>query len=410
MLIGGLDALVAAGGLLLLLVLGTTLSWWLDSGLTTDWVSSFRNAANIWLTIHGVGLNFQAGNFATIAIPAFTVQLLPLGATLAVFGWAWNNGTRLLGSLEVWPGWLAGGLVYGGFSAGLLSLSAQKTISADPVGAYILPIVVYLLGLLCGSLFGRDGEAVVQKDPIERVAGAELLKTLWEKVNWMVRSVFSPALRAATGFVFAMQAIAGLVLAVLLITNWLNVIQLFEQLQGGVFGGLSATALQLAVLPNLSYYLSTWLCGVGFAIGTGSSVSPLGTALGPLPTMPIFGVIPAGTFTVGMMVLVVPVLVGLVATAAVKRHAAEARHNFATPLAAALALGLSIGFVAALEMTLLAVLTHAAIGPGRMQNIGADPLWVFVWVFLEVAPIAVLASFYTAKPNAASPIPEHLKR
>jgi hypothetical protein len=73
-------------------------------------------------------------------------------------------------------------------------------------------------------------------------------------------------------------------------------------------------------------------------------------------------------------------------------------------------MGLSIGFVAAVEMSLLAALTSMAIGPGRMQDIGADPLWVFVWIFLEVAPIAFVASFYAAKPTAASPIPEHLKR
>jgi hypothetical protein len=73
-------------------------------------------------------------------------------------------------------------------------------------------------------------------------------------------------------------------------------------------------------------------------------------------------------------------------------------------------MGLSIGFVAAIEMTLVALLTHLSIGPGRMQNIGADPIWVFVWIFLEVAPIAFLASFYAARPSAASPIPEHLKR
>jgi len=199
-------------------------------------------------------------------------------------------------------------------------------------------------------------------------------------------------------------------LAVMVAFNWLGVIQLYEQLQGGIFGGFGATLLQLSVLPNFTYYVSTWFCGPGFAIGTGSSVSPLGTALGPLPTVPLFGAIPAGNFSVGMIAIIVPVLVALVATVLVKKHAAEARHNFATPLSASIAMGLSIGFVAAVEMTVLALITHASIGPGRMQDVGADPMWVFVWVFIEVTVVAFLASFYAAKPNAASPIPEHLKR
>jgi hypothetical protein len=31
-------------------------------------------------------------------------------------------------------------------------------------------------------------------------------------------------------------------------------------------------------------------------------------------------------------------------------------------------------------------------------------------LFLEVAPVAVLAAFYAAKPEKAAPIPEYLKR
>jgi hypothetical protein len=197
---------------------------------------------------------------------------------------------------------------------------------------------------------------------------------------------------------------------VLVAVNWLGVIQLYEQLQGGVFGGLGSTLLQLAFLPNLTFFVSTWLTGVGFAIGTASSVSPLGTALGPIPTVPVFATIPAGESAVGMLILVLPALIALLATVAVKKHTGEARHNFATPLSSSIAMGLSIGFVAAAEMALLALITRLSIGPGRMQDVGADPLWVFVWIFLEVAPVAFAASFYAAKPAAPSPIPEHLKR
>ena len=245
---------------------------------------------------------------------------------------------------------------------------------------------------------------------MERMAGRAWLEGLSARVNWVVGSLASPALRAGTGFVFVMQAISAVVVALLIGFNWLGVIQLFEQLQGGVFGGFAATLLQLAFLPNLTFFASTWLSGVGFAIGTGSSVSPLGTALGPIPTVPVLGALPVGDSSIGMIVLLVPILVALFVTVAVKKYTGDARHNVATPLSASIAMGLSIGFVAAFEMMILAFVTRMAIGPGRMQDIGADPLWVFVWIFLEVAPIAFLASFYAARPTAASPIPEHLKR
>lgn len=411
LLIGGFDALVVAAGVIAILVAGTTLSWWLDSGLTDSWVSSFRNAVDIWFAMHGVGINFAASTFGTLQVPAFVISSFPLGAVLLIFGLGWRGGIRLYGSAELWPAWLTATLVYGGISALMLPLAATKELSPDPVAAYFLPTLVYVGGLVCGSLFGSTPHSAVKLSlATERIAGREWLLGLSGKVNWVLRSLASPALRAGTGFVVAMQAISATVVAILLGLNWLNVIQLYEQLQGGVFGGLGSTLLQLAFLPNLIFFASTWIAGVGFAIGTGSSVSPLGTALGPIPTVPVFGAIPVGDSSIGMIILIVPVLVALIATVAVKNHTGEARHNFATPLSASIAMGLSIGFVAAIEMTLLALLTHLSIGPGRMQNIGADPIWVFVWIFLEVAPIAFLASFYAARPSAASPIPEHLKR
>lgn len=411
LLIGALDALVSAGVILAILVAGSSLSWWLDSGATTEWFSSFRNAIDIWFAMHGVSLDFAATVFAGFKIPAYAITVLPLGAALLIFGLGWRGGARLYGAQELWPAWVGSALVYGGTSVALLSVAATKSLSPDPVTAYFLPAIVYVGGVVCGSLFGALPHTAVKLNlAVERVAGRAWIENAGEKVNWVVRSVASPALRAGTAFVFIMQGLSAIVLAVLVGLNWLNVIQLYEQLQGGVLGGFSLTLMQLSFLPNLIFYVSAWLVGPGFAIGTGSSVSPLGTALGPLPTVPVFGAIPAGDFSMGMMVIAVPVLVALVVTVAVKKYAAEARHNFATPLASAIAMGLSIGFVAAFEMAILSLITHAAIGPGRMQNVGADAWWVFVWVLLEVSIVSFLASFYAAKPTAASPIPDHLKR
>lgn len=411
LLIGGLDAIVVAGSVLVFLVAGTTLSWWLDSGMTTDWVSSFRIAGDIWFAAHGVGLNFAASELGALSIPAFVFSALPLGSALLIFCLGWRGGIRLYGSADLWPGWLGALLVYGGFSALVLALSATEQLSANPVAAYFLPSLLYLSGVVSGSLFGSLPHSAIKLNlASERVTGRVWLESLNSKVHWVVRSLASPALRAGTGFVFALQAVSAVVLAVLVAVNWLGVIQLYEQLQGGVFGGLGSTLLQLAFLPNLTFFVSTWLTGVGFAIGTASSVSPLGTALGPIPTVPVFATIPAGESAVGMLILVLPALIALLATVAVKKHTGEARHNFATPLSSSIAMGLSIGFVAAAEMALLALITRLSIGPGRMQDVGADPLWVFVWIFLEVAPVAFAASFYAAKPAAPSPIPEHLKR
>jgi hypothetical protein len=77
------------------------------------------------------------------------------------------------------------------------------------------------------------------------------------------------------------------------------------------------------------------------------------------------------------------------------------RFEFATPLASALALGLSIAFVAASELAILAWLASGGFGPGRLAVNGVSPLWIFAISFVEVAAVSILASFYSARPNAA---------
>ncbi|MEY4390644.1 MAG: hypothetical protein RLZZ400_387, partial [Actinomycetota bacterium] len=138
--------------------------------------------------------------------------------------------------------------------------------------------------------------------------------------------------------------------------------------------------------------------------------SPVGTQLGPIPALPVFGGLPIGTNIQGLWILVVPILLALFATVAVRAHTAELRFNFATPFAAALSLGLSIGVVAAIEAAVLAFLTSGALGPGRLAFVGINPLVIAGVVFLEVAPISILAAFYSARPEKAAPIPDYLKR
>lgn len=410
-LIGGFDALVVSLGSIALLVAGTSLSWWLDAGATGVWLDTFRSAINIWFAANGVALQFAASTYYGLDIPAFNFWSLPLGAVLVFFGLGYRAGLRLYGAKELWPGWVTSIAVYAGVSSLAYSVSGTEGITANATAVYVLPTLIYMSGVFGASLFGgvphQAKEFVVAS---ERAAGKEWVAGLADKVGWVLASIGSPALRAATGFVFALQALSAVVFAVLLGWNWLNVIQLYEQLQGGIFGGLGSTILQIGYLPNIIFYVSTWLVGPGFAIGAGSSISPLGTAVGPMPTIPLFGTIPAADFQIGMLVLVVPVIIAIAVNVAVKRHAADARHHFATPLAAAIAMGVAVGVIAAAEMALLAMLTHASIGPMRMQLVGADPIWVFVWTLLEVAPVAFLTAFYAVKPTAPAPIPEHLKR
>jgi hypothetical protein len=83
----------------------------------------------------------------------------------------------------------------------------------------------------------------------------------------------------------------------------------------------------------------------------------------------------------------------------IKSHTADLRFNYASATSAAIGLGLAIGLVAGLEMALLADLTCGSIGPARMNNIGVDPLAVFVVTFVEVSVASILAAFFSARPE-----------
>jgi hypothetical protein len=75
------------------------------------------------------------------------------------------------------------------------------------------------------------------------------------------------------------------------------------------------------------------------------------------------------------------------------------RFEFANPLWAALALGSSIGLVAAVEMALLATAASGSVGPGRLGVVGVSPFVLGVVVFFEVGIVATIAAFSVARPD-----------
>ena len=108
------------------------------------------------------------------------------------------------------------------------------------------------------------------------------------------RATVGAALRAGAAAVAIILAVSAVALTALLVLGYADIIRLYEALHTEVVGGVAVTALQLALLPDLVVWTASWFVGPGFAIGTGSQVSPLGTSLGPLPALPVFGALPTG--------------------------------------------------------------------------------------------------------------------
>src|SRR5690606_30762586 len=133
--------------------------------------------------------------------------------------------------------------------------------------------------------------------------------------------------------------------------------------------GIAVTVGQLAFLPNLVIFAASWLVGPGFAIGAGSSVSPIATQLGPLPAVPFFGALPSGDLAFGFVGLLVPVLAGFLVAAILRPRLVESL-DVDRPLLWLIGTGAAAGVVAGLLLGGLAAVASGAAGPGRLGEVG----------------------------------------
>ena len=70
---------------------------------------------------------------------------------------------------------------------------------------------------------------------------------------------------------------------------------LYAVLDAGIIGGILLTVLAILTLPNMAISALSYLLGSGFAIGTGTLVSPGIHQLNEIPAIPLLGAIPTGT-------------------------------------------------------------------------------------------------------------------
>lgn len=376
--------------------------WLFENDAQTHFDVALRSASDIWLLAQGVSLNVAAGQFLGLKVAAFAISLIPLGYSIFL-GWlAWRVGRRISGAPEMWPAWCGAIATYALLTFLLVRSADFKVISPNQIMGMIFPVLFFALLMIAGSIIGEPRAVYGMAKGVqaaERAAIRDFFSRTFAALPWVIRVVWSPALRAGTAIVAGLMALSAAAIALLVAFNWIGVVTFYESVHATVLGGFAITTAQIALLPNFAIFGASWFTGVGFSIGAGSLISPLGSAAGPLPVVPVLAILPQGTLGFGMIAVVVPLVIAFMATLAIKKHADDVRFEFATPIASALALGLSIAFVSALEMAVLGWLASGAFGPGRFQTNGVSPLILFAVVFVEVAVVAVLASFFAAKPN-----------
>ena len=404
--IAALEAAILVAISLGVVLVPLSLVWLLENNPDVDWLVAFRAAADFWLLSHGTGLVVPEGEILGLLVPAFVVTLVPLGMTIWLARSFYNAGKRFLAARSLWPGWLGGALVYGAAALGISTAAYDSTIYPVAWQGVFFPTILFLTFQILGSVFGQpdeifEGDVIDASPERDRILGA--LNSLRLKLHWSIRSIMGPAFRAGTAITVMLLMVSAFTVAVLIAISWIDITRLYESVQVSFLGAVVLTIGQLALIPNLVIYGAAWFTGVGFSIGTGSLFSPLGSQVGPLPTIPVLGALPVGQLEFGMVSIVVVLLAAFIATLAIRKSADEIRFEFATAWTAAISLGLSIALVTALQMAVLATIASGSAGPGRLVQIGVSPWLLALVVFIEVGVVATLAAFYSARPVEDKP-------
>ncbi|MEP6843480.1 MAG: DUF6350 family protein [Pseudolysinimonas sp.] len=361
-----------------------TIIWAAQFGFAPDWAIFWRAAADIWLIGHGVDVTFTLDPTTATALGVGGAGA-PVKITIALLGFALltlllgvrtgervaETGHRALGELTT--------LVVFGAASTVVTVTALNSAARPSLwqGA-LLPTLIFAVGLFIGVL--REGR---ERGP--DAAGSSLRDWIddWRP---QARAAVAGALRAGTAAVAITTLVSAVAVAVLIAVNYGQIIRLYEALHTEVVGGLALTAGELAFLPNLVIWAASWFVGPGFAIGTGSHVSALGTALGPVPAIPLLGALPTGDLAFGFAGLLVPVVAGFLAGVAVRPILVRALDAADAPHLAGLVItALGGGVFGGLLLGLLAAVSGGAAGPGRFQQVGPDALAVGLAAALEIA-------------------------
>lgn len=349
--LGAAVAGAVSSGAVLLGCMGLALVGWFASdagghGTTRD---ALRVATDGWLLGQGSNLHLSTG-----AVSA-TVTAMPLGLTLFCVYVAHRLGV-----------WAA-------------TTSAVEDLRSLGLGAVVMAGVYALVALVCAvvastptaemSLLGAFGGAFL----IALLGGGTgLVRGAHNVVDWRARVPESVRAIAAGAIatVLLLVVASSVLVAVTLLLDLGTAANVLSRLHADVSGGLLYTALVAMVAPNAVLLSGSYLLGPGFALGTGTLVSPASVVLGPVPAFPLLAALPApGTPPDWLAGLVAaPVVAAVIGAVLMLR-----RHPVLSYEAGA-ARGLGSGVVAGVLTTALVALAGGAVGPGRMSDIGAPLL------------------------------------
>lgn len=373
---------------------------WFSGGFAEKDMSVIaRLAGQAWLVMHGVPLHLSVTNGPSSAsVETGTFNLLPLGLVLIPFFLSWRAGRRLARASytdQLWQPLFGAIVVYA--AAGLATgfVCSIPGVEAPLLPSMLLPVIPAGLGLVVGARreAGSWGRLI-------GVNAADWIAKTSQDQRWAGSYAWT-VVRSGFVALVAALSLSSLLLAVNIAARWTDVIGVYQGLRAGALGGAALTLGQLGFVPNLAAWSLAWSSGAGFNLGVGSTVTPLGTAVAPVPPIPLLAALPAGNLGWGFAAMVIPVLGGLLAgwffVRAGENHFDEwlslkVRRRWLSLPGSTLFLGVAAGVVAAVLSGILFWLSGGSIGLGRLTEVGPNPLTAALWLGAEVGAGVVLGS------------------
>jgi hypothetical protein len=391
-----LEALLVAGIGIGITLVPLTVMWAFQYGLQVDWIVFWRAAADTWMLGHGVDVRLTLDEVTATSVgfpeasTPFVLTIAPLGFALLTLLLAYRAGRRIAETPHFLLGWLVALVTFGLLSLTVVLTSLHEFARPSIWQGALLPTLVFGLGLALGAGIAIRRLAAMQRAGTVRTdATVGAIASRLAGVPGETASFIRACLTGGAAAVASVVAVAAIVVSVLMVTRYADIIALYESSHVGVLGGVALTIAQLAFVPNLVVWATSWFVGPGFAIGVGSSIGPLGTNLGPIPAVPFLGALPTGDLGWGFLGLLVPVLAGFFAGLLVRRMLAQ---GVPAPLGLGrlVSAGLCIGLMAGILLGLMAWFSAGAAGPGRLVEVGPSPWLVALFATLEVGGAAAL--------------------
>ena len=347
--LGGLSAALAP--LTVCLAVGV-IGWFLsDAGAHGTPSDGLRVGALGWLMAHGSG----------VRVAGVAVSAVPLGVTLICAWVTWRLGLRVGESVSG----------HGPDADAIADGERDWTVLVSAIffGAGYVVVAVVTGALAATPATAPSGGRVVLWSLLltllvatPAIAVGSGRAAIWTAV---VTDSVRASLATAARILFGFAAASAVVLAVSFAMDFGAAANVLSGLHADTGDASLITLLTAAVTPNAVVFSGSYLLGPGFAVGTGTLVSPTLVSLGPLPAFPLLAALPdngSAAFWVTWLVAVPFVVAAL--------GAARTHRRFPTTRWEEGALrGCVGGVLAGVAFAAFALLAGGSVGPGRMQHV-----------------------------------------